>query len=274
MVEHKLKMVVNRTMETGKWVADIKVDKAKNETTIVFSQRKNEFAPGRWIADRIAGLTSAAKLSKKYLQALNYYPDSAFGATTDIRHVRKNVDQKSIDRKFKEASTTLRANNSVAGPIGSPFAQKTKDFSSVKVIINDSFEWKQRKDEAISSILSELENQGASFSKGDKAYYAALLNIALNVTEGNGKLTEYGSDAESAFTVLKTFQTNLAKSENESVRTWVDQLLDTLDKKLHPTSMNGQAPTKPLQLSSPDVYGRRPIKPPALTATKNKTPEP
>ncbi len=73
MVEHKLKMVGNRTMETGKWVADIKVDKAKNETTIVFSQRKNEFAPGRWIADRIAGLTSAAKLSKKYGKRIGAY---------------------------------------------------------------------------------------------------------------------------------------------------------------------------------------------------------
>lgn len=274
MIDHKLNVVINRTMENGKWVADIKVDDKNKQTTIIFFQRANKFSPGQWIADRIDGLTSATNLSKKYLQALNFYPDHALGRKPGFIHIQKTVRQRSIDRKFKEASQTLSYGNSVTGSIGSPFATRTKDFSAVNVNINDSFEAKQRTNKAISSIFSALEDEGAKISKGNKAYYEGLMEIAFSITEGNGALSEYGSDAETAVGVLKMFKASLAASKNQAVITQVDQLLESLDKKLHPLADNAQATLVPSNLSAREVYGRRPIKPSHLITPKNKTPGP
>jgi hypothetical protein len=274
MNDHKLNIVINRTMESGKWVADIKFDDKNKQTTIIFFQRAKKFSLGQWIADRINGLTSATNLSKKYLQALNFYPDHAFGRKPGVIHIQKTVRQRSIDRKFKEASQTLNYGNSVTGSIGSPFAKRTKHFSAVNVNINDSFEVKQRTHKTISSIFSALEDQGAKISKGNKAYYEGLMEIAFSITAGNGTLSEYGSDAETAVGVLKMFKGSLAGSKNQAVITQVDQLLESLDKKLHPLADNAQATLVPSNLSAREVYGRRPIKPSHLITPKNKTPEP
>lgn len=187
-------------------------------------------------------------------------------------HIQKTVRQRSIDRKFKEASQTLSYGNSVTGSIGSPFATRTKDFSAVNVNINDSFEAKQRTNKAISSIFSALEDQGAKISKGNKAYYEGLMEIAFSITEGNGALSDYGSDAETAVGVLKMFKASLAASKNQAVITQVDQLLESLDKKLHPLADNAQATLVPSKLSAREVYGRRPIKPSHLITPKKQNP--
>lgn len=273
MADHKLDIVINRTMETGKWVADITVDEKNKKTTITLYQRADKFSPGTWIADRMQGLSSATKLSEKYLQALNFYPDHAFGTQSGVAHVRKPVKQSTLDRKIAQAAKTLHSNGSVNGPAGAPFAIKTKDFSAIHVTINDEFGAQQRTDEAISSIFSALEGLGEELSGGNQAYYRGLLKIALAVTGGDATLADNRSDAESAFNVLKMFKEKLAKSTNHLAYGQVAQLLGALGNHLGKSKADeGQSSAIPMNLSAPEVYGRRPIKPAALAATKNKTP--
>lgn len=275
MADHTLTIVVNRTMETGKWVAEVVVDKAHRHTTLVFSQREEKFSPLRWLKDRFQHRQSATALAKKYLQALNFYPDQSFGARPGVTHIRKAVTQSAIDRKFSLASRTLHANNSATGPTSAPFASSTSDFSRIKVSIHDSVEYTRARTAAISAILDEVAAVDKAMSQGSREYYyEPLLKLAFDIAnEAADSAPE--SELRSALALLNDFSKKLTapdKPESTSMPL-IEDMRSRVDRLLCPAAEKPLQPAE-VPLSAPAVYGKRPVRPAGLDATKNKTPGP
>lgn len=273
MADHTLTIVVNRTMETGKWVAEVVVDKASRHTTLVFSQREEKFSPLRWVKDRLQHRQSATTLAKKYLQALNFYPDQRFGAKPGVTHVRKAVTQSAIDSKFSQASRTLHAKLSASGPASAPFATSTSDFSRIKVSIHDSVDYARARTAAISAILDEVAAVDKAMSRGSREhYYEPLLTLAFDIAnEAADSAPE--SELRSALALLKDFSNKLTAPDKPKSTSMplIEDLRSRVDRLLCP------AEEKPLQpadvpLSAPAVYGKRPVRPEGLDVRKNKTP--
>lgn len=274
MKDHTLNIVVNRTLETGRWVAKISVDEKHKQTTLTFYQRKEKFSLSRWFADKRARVVSATDLSKKYLEAMNFEPDHLFGKKKGFFHIRKPVTQEAIQRRFTQASNTLQNGHDVRGPVGAPFAKRTENFSTITVAVNDSFASARDRDNASSLILSELTKCGEAMSKGTMAYYKILLDLAYDVSQTKRIQPEHASEAESALCVLNRFQATLAAATDTPAFIKVNNLLESLNQ----ARLSRAHPEDPLvahqPLSSLNVYGRKPVKPDALLTPKNKTPEP
>lgn len=266
MADHILNIVVNRTRETGRWVAEVVVDDRKRTTTLVFSQRKHGFSPFRWISEIFRGVKNAESLSKKYLRALNMASDHAFGRKPGFTHIRKPITQRSIDNKFSVAAKALSAHNGVNGPVGAPFASYTEDFSQINVTVNDAVEQAPKTKETISAIFDEVEALGERLSESSKKYYYPQLDLALHVANAIRHPEDSNeSELRTAVGLVKYFSDKLKSSGNKKLLDELANLQAAVENRLdtYRQTRPEVEPTK-VQLSAPSVYGKRPARPEKL----------
>ena len=254
-----LKIIVNRTSEDGRWMAKVKHDRKRNETTVIFSQRSKKFDPISAIRYLKAGYKEATKVSGKYLEALNLAPRDVRGLPAAGR-TQPRLDQRALDNKFKAAGQLDRSAGPLQGDL-KPFARKTVDFERIRVEVHDSVPQLQARAAFCELVWSSHAYYVDGDKDADKGHFTKQLAVAWDLA--NGIDAHYGAQQKAdALKAVKYLQTmplkkGPAATELAAVRARLEPAAALADPV--PTSAR-EAEAAAFRFD-PSVLGKKPARP-------------